>query len=239
MKQPRLPESVRFWSRVRKGSSVQCWEWHGPRTKGYGYFSADAKLVQAHRWSYAEARGPIPAGATIDHLCRNRACVNPAHLEAVSRKENVLRGIGYSAINARKTECLNGHPLTGENVYLDRRGSRHCRTCRAERTRASQAARKTIEPPSLRTHCPKGHAYEGANLRITSDGKRECVTCRRANKQRIYNERHSKGLGLPATRTHCPHGHPYDGDNLIIMPGRRICRTCKKDALKRWRDRQK
>lgn len=84
------------------------------------------RLIAAHRFAYELANGPIPDGLEIDHLCRNRKCVNPAHLQAVSHRENMLR--------AAKTHCLNGHPLTGPNVYLrpDGRG-RECRECRRRR----------------------------------------------------------------------------------------------------------
>lgn len=84
----------------------------------------------AHKWAYESIVGPVPEGMELDHLCRNRACVNPAHLEAVSRRVNQLRGLSISAKNARKTHCVHGHPLTGENVY-EWRGSRYCRACRA------------------------------------------------------------------------------------------------------------
>jgi hypothetical protein len=82
----------------------------------------------AHRVAWELMRGPIPRGMTIDHLCRMPLCVNPSHLEVVTLKENVLRGFGSPAMNARKTHCLKGHPLTLDNVYLYR-GSRSCRMC--------------------------------------------------------------------------------------------------------------
>lgn len=174
----------RFWEKVRKG---ECWEWTGCITnRGYGLFQDGKKLRSVHRWSYERFIGQIPDGLTIDHLCRNRACVRPDHLEPVSARENVLRGIGISAENARKTECLRGHPLSGDNLYLYQ-GKRHCRACRAANDKARRAARKTMPHSRDRTHCPRGHPYAGDNLRI-HHGRRVCRECRRT-KQREARRR--------------------------------------------------
>jgi hypothetical protein len=83
----------------------------------------------AHRLVYEELVGPIPEGMELDHLCRNTSCVNPAHLEPVPHRVNVLRGVGPTAENAVKTECVNGHPLTGRNLCIRKEGGRKCRTC--------------------------------------------------------------------------------------------------------------
>jgi hypothetical protein len=88
----------------------------------------------AHRASYEAFIGPIPDGMTIDHLCRNRKCVNPSHLEAVPMRVNVLRGVGVTAKNAVKTHCVNGHEFNDQNTYSDSKG-RSCRACKRERFR--------------------------------------------------------------------------------------------------------
>jgi hypothetical protein len=84
----------------------------------------------AHRWSWEKVNGSVPDDLHIDHLCRNRACVNPAHLEPVTRRENILRGVGITAQNARKTHCKNGHEFTEANTYIRPGGHRGCRECR-------------------------------------------------------------------------------------------------------------
>ena len=108
-----------------------CWEWVGGLSgSGYGRFSDGVRQIQAHRLMYELRKGPIPAGLTIDHLCRNRRCVNPDHLEPVTNKTNLLRGMSPIARAARSPDCLNGHPLSGDNLLIDADGCRRCRQCR-------------------------------------------------------------------------------------------------------------
>ena len=125
------PVSQRFWEKVSKGDG--CWDWKSCKTvSGYGAFSVGNKMQYAHRYSYEDFVGPIPAGLQLDHLCRNRGCVNPAHLEPVSQKVNLLRGMSPPALNSRKDSCSRGHEYTVENTYRYPDGSRKCRTCRDE-----------------------------------------------------------------------------------------------------------
>jgi len=106
-----------------------CWLWTGCKNeKGYSYFGLRGKNRRAHRVAYQHFIGPIPAGLVIDHLCRNRGCVNPHHLEAVTVKENTARG---PASNEAKTHCKHGHPFSGANLKLRDRDGRIERVCRA------------------------------------------------------------------------------------------------------------
>lgn len=138
---PRLPE--RFWSKVRVAESG-CWEWTATRsTRGYGRYSIDARPFQAHRVAYEALLGPIPSGLFTDHLCRVRHCVNPAHLEPVTNRENVLRGESHVARLAQRDHCSSGHAYTAESSYLYR-GARRCRPCKIAEHR--KARRKLATP---------------------------------------------------------------------------------------------
>lgn len=132
------PLDVWFWPRIRKTESG-CWEWQGAQFNGgYGRIKYDGQDQVAHRVAYLVLVGPIPEGMTLDHLCRNRICVNPEHLEPVDMRTNVLRGETITAANAHKEVCLRGHPLSGDNLFVRRDGRRRCRECERERQRHSR-----------------------------------------------------------------------------------------------------
>lgn len=114
-----------------------CVEYQGGlTTSGYGQMSVDGRSVQTHRLAYVLAIGPVPEGLVIDHLCRNRACCNPFHMEPVTRQVNTLRGATLAAGNAAKTHCRQGHPYEGDNLRIDSCGKRRCRQCETARRRA-------------------------------------------------------------------------------------------------------
>ena len=119
-----------FWPKVDKTNT--CWNWKAAKDRGYGKFNQNKVNYYAHRISYEFFKGKIPSDKEIDHLCRNRGCVNPAHLEAVTHKINDLRGFGVSAINNTKTNCPKGHPYSGENLVVDKQG-RRCKICNKEK----------------------------------------------------------------------------------------------------------
>ena len=136
----------RLWGLVERRGPDQCWLWQGGTTpRGYGRFMVGSRsdgsrrLVYPHRLAYELVVGPIPEGFSIDHLCRTPSCVNPAHLEAVTPRVNVLRGVSPAASQARQVACLYGHAFDEANTYVDPRGRRNCRACRRARERRTAA----------------------------------------------------------------------------------------------------
>ena len=114
-----------------------CWEWRAAMfANGYGQFRHKGQNVKAHRIAYELLVGLIPEGLTIDHLCSNKRCVNPDHLEPVTQLENTRRA------TARKTECASGHPWVEENIYTDRRGWNRCLVCHRDRSREDARRRR-------------------------------------------------------------------------------------------------
>lgn len=131
-----------------------CWIWMGALTNnGYGRAKRNGKTVVAHRVVHEALAGNIDEGMTLDHLCRVRCCVNPAHMEVVTPRVNVLRGETVTAKNAAKTHCKRGHPLEGDNLFVRKDGRRRCRACE----RASQKRFKS-KPEQKAKHA----AYERA-----------------------------------------------------------------------------
>ena len=132
----------RFWARVDVRGASDCWPWKGGKISThnieYGQLSivtVDIARIRvlAHRFSYFLHFGPVPDDKIIDHLCRNGLCVNPYHLESITNNENILRGEGAPARNARKTHCGHGHELIAGNIWLRKDGRRACKRCDARR----------------------------------------------------------------------------------------------------------
>jgi hypothetical protein len=165
-----------------------CWGWKGSRhNAGYSSLGVNRRPYLAHRFSYEWFVGAIPKCLELDHLCRNRWCVNPDHLEAVTRRENMLRGDTIAAANFSKVGCPYGH---GPYDIRTKKGDRWCQECHRL---AEQKRRDRMNPAHLgkqtdRTHCPRGHEYTPANTYINPHKtvrSRICRTCHRI-KQRAY-----------------------------------------------------
>nr|WP_240964350.1 HNH endonuclease signature motif containing protein [Streptomyces sp. C1-2] len=188
-----------FWVKANRATRTGCWEWTGKTLpNGYGQITIAKRHIYSHRVSYEIHKGQIPDGLHIDHLCRNRACCNPAHLEAVTCRENVRRSpIALAAINAAKTHCARGHEFTEANTVIIASG-RNCRTCRRWHERRVAAKKRGLPLPTSpdqvvprvrRDSCPNGHPYDAANTYVDPKGNRRCRSCAREDSARYKAKR--------------------------------------------------
>lgn len=146
------PEQLqRFEKYAQVEPNTGCWLWTGAQTSsGYGEMVVGSKrgpgprMAYAHRLSYEHWKGEIPPRFDIDHLCRQRCCCNPSHLEAVTHRENNMRGDRYAqgAPNRSKTHCRHGHPFDERNTSVRPTGARRCRACEAAAARRRKAQRQ-------------------------------------------------------------------------------------------------
>ena len=134
------PVADRFWAKVHKTDT--CWLWTAAITgTGYGAIGVNGKTVLAHRWAYEQVKGPIPKGMQLDHLCRVRHCVNPDHLEAVTSRENSMRGDHPWVKLSRSGYCKRGHAMTQDNIYIIS-GKARCRRCYLDKNRRYRMKRR-------------------------------------------------------------------------------------------------
>lgn len=123
-----------------------CWIWSGvPNKHGYGTMKINGKSVLAHRFGYVLMIGAIPEGKQIDHLCRNRLCVNPYHLEPVDSRTNTLRGDTLASKQSKQTHCIHGHPFCGDNLRIRENGKRICAACNKQRCKAWNRSHSVVQ----------------------------------------------------------------------------------------------
>lgn len=174
-----------------------CWLWRGTWSKdGYGLMQTDAGLVFAHIYYYEARYGTRPAGMLLDHLCRKRACCNPEHLEPVTVRENTLRGVGPSAINARKTHCLHGHPFDEQNTVVQKDGRRKCRACAEAKRSVSKRAASPInqsESDPAPTTAKRESVQTDLDAKIRQAWKSMRQNCSNPNRP---NYRYFGGMGV-------------------------------------------
>lgn len=173
----------RFLAKISHAPDSGCVVWLASTNGQYGILGVGGRGVCAHRWAYEHFVGPVPPGLELDHLCRNQLCVNPLHLEPVTKKVNVLRGMSPQAINARKTQCVHGHLFDAQNT-IHRRVGRQCRECKRASAlrrshRLSDIRRALPKNPDARKWvcCTRGHPMSGDNLFVDRSGKRYCLVC--------------------------------------------------------------
>lgn len=183
-----------FMQRISFSSIVGCWIWTGKTDgRGYGMFRG----FKAHRVSYDFFNEGIDRLLVIDHMCKNKKCVNPIHLRQVEKKTNTLENSNAaSALNKVKGCCKHGHEFTPENTFIKTDGNRGCRKCRLNIGRRNAmirtAERFSLGLPSkldmMKTHCKWGHEFTPGNTYHFKSGKRGCKECARIRRNKAKNK---------------------------------------------------
>lgn len=233
----RLPLSVR--TRIRLIG--ECWEFTGAcNDQGYPQINYQGKLQAAHRLVYKLLVGPIPVGKELDHkchtldtnclggkTCRHRRCLNPAHLEPVTHRENTLRGRTVAAFHAQQITCVKGHLL--QRLPSGYRGCPICIRARSQSRRARLGKDTGPTTDNLKTHCKRGHELTADNLYIGYGGRQ----CRRCSVEGEQARRLAKGAQYRFSSLYCKNEHLLSPDNVYILGGKaRVCKICTKAASK-------
>lgn len=177
---------------VNYSLDLPCWEWQKSLTNtGYGMVSHAGKQWLTHRLTFTLVKGSIPEGTELDHLCRNPACCNPSHLEAVSHVENCRRGLQGKVNNCQtaKTHCPQGHPYSEENTRISKQkgGKANMRSCiKCANIRNNVPAKNTRLDI---THCPQGHEYTEENTKVDKMNKRRCKICIKIKAKIVYDKK--------------------------------------------------
>lgn len=177
--------SDRFWAKAVTNPETGCMEWSGYRNdKGYGVVRVVPSIQLAHRVAWTIANGIIPAGLSLDHLCRNRSCINPAHLEPVTHAENIRRSpYPTSQTNKLKTHCQHGHEFTPDNTAMyGRPPARACRTCMRGRPRQPYRPTERACPGCGRTYRRLDAHIRRCREFTQHPAPDHCVGCRQAAK---------------------------------------------------------
>ncbi len=235
---PRVNFAERMRQMERQHGPDACWTWPGKlRRDGYARTFYEGRWDSVHRLAYLIRRGHLPSSdLDIDHLCRNRACFNPAHLEVVTPRTNVLRGVSIQAQNARKTHCVHGHEFTVENTERRPNGHRACRACAKARHPGLHGRNKT--------HCKRGHEFTPENTRYFTQRGGIGRACRACEKRRRRLEQGiAEDFIHPKDRPTCKHGHPKTPENTYLHNRgtfvEHVCRECTRIAQRSYQQRKR